>query len=93
MLSFSEYVTEEHIILFLCRTRAKIAKARGRKHLVHRLTTNPEFNYHKGIQRSANDDLNNLLPSRRKWKKLGEANDYFGKEYRDAMDLEFEKQI
>jgi len=72
MLSFSEYVTEEHIILFLCRTRAKIAKARGRKHLVHRLTTNPEFNYHKGIQRSANDDLNNLLPSRRKWKKLGE---------------------
>jgi predicted transcriptional regulator len=27
-----------------------------------------------------------------KWKKLGEANNYFGKEYRDAMDLEFEKQ-
>jgi predicted transcriptional regulator len=28
----------------------------------------------------------------KKWKKLGEANNYFDKEYRDAMDLEFEKQ-
>ena len=28
----------------------------------------------------------------KKWKKPGEANNYFGKEYRDTMDLEFEKQ-
>ena len=26
-----------------------------------------------------------------KWKKLGEVNNYFDKEYRDAMDLEFDK--
>lgn len=26
-----------------------------------------------------------------KWKKLGEVNNYFGKDYRDAMDLELNK--
>lgn len=71
MKNFEQYITEENIIFYLCRMRAKNAKQRSKKHLIHCLTINPMYNYHRNPLSTADIQLNELLPSRRKWVKLG----------------------
>jgi retron-type reverse transcriptase len=78
MKKFEEYFKDEEIIFYLCRLRAKYAKNRNKKHLIHLLTNSDEFNYHVNdckkyseYERKYNEDLNKLLPSRRKWKNIG----------------------
>lgn len=70
-----DFFTDDKIIYYLCRVRAKYAKQRGKKHLLHLLSNNPEFNHHKEKRTLDEVLLKHVLPSRRKWKKLG-------KEYR-----------
>jgi hypothetical protein len=82
MQKFDEYITEERIILSLCRIRAKYANQRSKKHLIHQLSSHEEFNYHlntKQNEKTIDKELillNDLLPSRRKWKKLNKAKRY-----------------
>lgn len=82
MNKLDEYITKERIIFYLCRIRAKHAKQRSKKHLVHLLSKNEEYNYHlnsKSNKVKVNEELvvlNSLLPSRRKWIKLNKANRY-----------------
>lgn len=82
MQKLDEYITDERIIFYLCRIRAKHAKQRSKKHLVHLLSTNENFNYHLNSKKQKDkidDDLkllNGMLPSRRKWKKLNKENRY-----------------
>lgn len=82
MQKLDEYITDERIIFYLCRIRAKYAKQRSKKHLVHLLSSNESYNYHlntKKQKEKIDDDLkllNDILPSRRKWKKLNKSKRY-----------------
>lgn len=79
MTAFEECFSDDAIIHYLCRLRAKYAKQRSEMHLLHVLTKNEGFNYHKSSRLDADsyqgailNDLNLLLPPRRKWKDLKE---------------------
>lgn len=72
MKKFEEYITDENIIFYLCRMRAKLAKQRNKKHLIHYLTSNSKYNYHRKLLSQTEIQLQELLPTRRKWVKLGE---------------------
>lgn len=82
MQKLDEYITEQRIIFYLCRIRAKHAKQRSKRHLVHLLSSSEEYNYHLNTakQKERIDDdlnlLNGMLPSRRKWKKLNKTKRY-----------------
>jgi hypothetical protein len=83
MKKFEEYFKDEAIIFYLCRLRAKYAKNRNKKHLMHLLTSADEFNYHVNdckkyseYEKKFNEDLNKLFPSRRKWKNIGKESRY-----------------
>ncbi|MCK4663331.1 MAG: hypothetical protein KAT68_10730 [Bacteroidales bacterium] len=83
MKALKDYFKDEDIIFYLCRIRAKYAKQRNKKHLIHLLTKNESFNYHKVdiekksvYEKKFQTDLNKLFPSRRKWKDLGEKSRY-----------------
>ncbi|EHM7981853.1 reverse transcriptase domain-containing protein [Elizabethkingia anophelis] len=71
-----KYFTYEKILVSICKIRAKQAKQRSKKHLVHLLSTDIKTNYHlnsKKNQKDINEDLellSSILPPRRKWKKL-----------------------
>ncbi len=83
MKQFESYFTENEIIKLICKVRVKIAKAKCKKHLIHLLTTNPKYNYHLDTnsipqnefetkQKELMDFLSTILPSRKRWVKLGE---------------------
>lgn len=79
MQQFEDLFTDDKIISYLCKVRAKIARQRNKKHLLHILTNDRKFNYHtipEGKQSKYEKDLlhllNSMLPPRKKWKKLGE---------------------
>lgn len=82
MQKFDEYITEKRIIFYLCRIRAKYAKQRNKKHLIHLLSVSDDFNYHLNTKKQKEkiekdlELLNGMLPSRRKWKKLNKGNRY-----------------
>jgi len=83
MKSFKEYFSENDIILYLCKLRAKQASARNKKHTIHLLTKHDAYNYHvndnKRIQpldRQMNDELSELLPKRKQWRRIGKAHRY-----------------
>jgi hypothetical protein len=83
MKAFKDFFKDEDIILYLCKIRAKNAKSRNKKHLIHLLTKNEKYNYHKPnfdtlseYERQFQDDLNKLFPSRKKWKNLGKESRY-----------------
>lgn len=82
MTKFDHYIGEKKIIRSICKIRARLAKQRSKKHLVHLLSTNEKFNYHLNSENHKGeiyDDielLNKILPSRRQWKKLNAANLY-----------------
>lgn len=82
MQKLDEYITDKKIIFYLCRIRAKHAKQRSKKHLIHLLSSDKNFNYHlnnpKQKERIDKDLilLNGMLPSRKKWKKLNKSNRY-----------------
>lgn len=46
MKEFETYFSEETIVAYLCKLRAKVAKSRNKKHLIHLLTDSDKFNYH-----------------------------------------------
>lgn len=72
MKTFGEYLSAKSIIFYLCRTRAKLAKTRNKKHIVHLLSTDKQYNYHRRIGETEDEEeLQKLLPNRKKWKKLG----------------------
>jgi retron-type reverse transcriptase len=78
MKQFEEIFSDKQIISYLCKLRAKVAKQRNKKHLLHLLTGNQDFNYHSptgsksSYEIKYNDDLLTLFPPRKEWKKLGE---------------------
>ena len=72
METFEEFVTENKIISYLCRMRAKLAKRRNKKHLIHLLSLNPQYNYHNAKLTDLESELQKILPRRKQWKKLGE---------------------
>lgn len=78
------YFREEEILRLICKIRVKLAKNRSKKHLIHLLTSNPKFNYHEKekitprnefevYQKTITEQLNEVLPSRKNWVKLGES--------------------
>jgi len=76
MKKFDDYLTNKKIVIILCRIRAKLAKQRNKKHLVHVLSSDKSTNYHINRENAhISDDhkrLSEILPSRRKWKKIGQ---------------------
>ncbi|MFC2134719.1 reverse transcriptase domain-containing protein [Bacteroidota bacterium] len=81
MRTFEEYITEEEIIHCLCRIRAKHAKQRNKRHLLHLLSSSDASNYHINASSPEliNDEikqLKSMLPSRRLWKKLDKKHRY-----------------
>jgi hypothetical protein len=49
--------------------RAKFAKQRNKKHVIHLLSSDPQYNHHPQIS-EYEKELQDLLPKRRQWKKL-----------------------
>ena len=56
--------------------RAKIAKKRNKHHLLHLLSTSENYNYHNRERTAIENEICDLLPSRRNWKKLSAKNRY-----------------
>jgi hypothetical protein len=76
MKDFNEYITDKRIIYTICRVRAKYAKQRNKKHLLHKLSHHKKFDYQN---KDLSDDeklLNSILPARSKWKKLNKSKRY-----------------
>ena len=64
MQKLDEYITDERIIFYLCRIRAKHAKQRSKKHLVHLLSNSEDYNYHlntKKQKEKIDEDLKLLM--------------------------------
>ena len=82
------YFTYNKILYFLCRVRAKSAFKRGKKHLIHLLTKNPKLNYH--IDKKTDEEilLQNILPHRKQWKKIGKTNRYRN-EYQKINSIDY----
>ncbi len=82
MEHFEKYISRQAIILQLCNIRAKIADKRKEKHLFHLLTKNNVYNYHINVKKNhdlldqAEKQIMDLLPPRRKWKKLKKKHRY-----------------
>jgi retron-type reverse transcriptase len=83
MRDFDAYFNENEILRQLCKIRVKIAKNRNRRHLLHLLTSNKDYNYHidtgktnpnefESYQNELKETLKQILPPRRKWIKIGE---------------------
>ena len=85
MKNLEEFFTEGAILDYLCKLRARVAKKRNEKHLIHLLSDSGAFNYHVNdeVTHSKNEyieyqkkfisDLCKLLPSRKQWVKLGKS--------------------
>lgn len=75
-MNLDEYFSRNHIINYLCKQRAKLANKRGKQHLIHLLTNDPEKNYHLNHKdkrqkiQADEETLITIMPPRRKWKKL-----------------------
>lgn len=82
MKQFQELFSDEKIIFYLCRIRAKIANQRNKKHLLHLFTNDNKFNYHveKALRlehvKTFEEEVLSLFPSRSKWIKLGNESRY-----------------
>lgn len=83
MKQFDTYFNENEILRQLCKIRVKIAKNRNKRHLLHLLTSDENYNYHiANVKTSPNEfeiyqneikeTLKKILPPRRKWVKIGE---------------------
>lgn len=82
-----EYFTYDRILYYLCRLRAKYAKQRGKRQLLHNLTNNNDYNHHAEIQEQERL-LRSMLPPRRKWKKLKIEERYKNK-YQKINSIEY----
>jgi hypothetical protein len=82
MKSFDQFFNENEILRQICKIRVKLAKSKSKKHLIHLLTSNPKFNYHKNLAKIPTNEfekyqtelvqfLSTILPPRKKWVKLG----------------------
>jgi len=83
-----KYFTYDKIIYYFCRVRAKYAKQRSKKHLVHVLSHDPSLNYHKEDISEDECFLKEILPPRRKWKKLGKKHRYINS-YQKINSIEY----
>lgn len=83
MKEFDTYFNENEILRQLCKIRVKIAKTRNKRHLLHLLTTDTNYNYHIDTGKTNSNEFENyqnqiletlieILPPRRKWVKIGE---------------------
>jgi len=71
MISFEDYFSDDRILHYVCKCRAKIAKRRNRQQLVYNVSGNTAAL----ARNQVSDDervLQSILPPRRKWKKLDE---------------------
>jgi len=76
------YFRTSEIIRQICKMRVKLARNRSKKHSLHLLTSNPDYNYHNRKSQGGSEiimyqanliqELNNVLPPRKKWVSLGE---------------------
>lgn len=74
-MTLDDFFKEEKILDYIYRSRASLAKRRSKKQVIHSLTSNPEYNFHKKkrVSSVSSDDevlLNKILPPRNKWRKL-----------------------
>lgn len=83
MKTFESSFSRNEILRVICKVRVKLAKNKSKKHLLHLLTSNPDYNYHLRLNVAVNNDfeynekelaefLSSILPPRKKWVKLGE---------------------
>lgn len=77
MNKFDEYIKESNIVYMICKTRAKYAKKRNEKHLIYSLSGDKDLNYHTDNPNNEEEKkLSEILPSRKKWKKVNKDNRY-----------------
>ncbi len=70
--------TDNKLIYYLCRIRAKYAKQRSKQHLLHLLSKDEKLNHH--VNKNPEEEfLQTILPPRRKWKKIGKEHRYKNK--------------
>jgi hypothetical protein len=82
MKEFENYFNENEILRQLCKIRVKVAKNRNKRHLLHLLTSDDDYNYHidsktgklnefEVYQNQIQITLREILPPRRQWVKIG----------------------
>lgn len=82
MKQFETYFTENEILRQICKIRIKMAKSKSKKHLLHLLSSNAKYNYHLNSSITPTNEfeqynfeltkfLSSILPSRKKWIRLG----------------------
>ena len=86
MKEYYNYISQDNIVFYLCKIRAKIAKQRNKKHLIHLLTKDIRYNYHKINLPEIEKQLQQLLPVRKKWKKLGKKSRYRNGQALNSID-------
>ena len=71
MIPFEDYYSDDRILHYVCRCRAKAAKRRNRLELIYKTSGNSDVL--QGMQARGDElVLLAILPPRRKWKKLDE---------------------
>ena len=96
MRQFETYFTEEEILMQICKIRIKMAKSKSKKHLLHLLTSNSKYNYHVNSSKSPTNEferynyeltyfLSTILPSRKKWVRLGSHSRMKSKERNEKL--------
>ena len=78
MKTFDAYFTDDQIITYLCRIRAKQSKTLNRMHLLGAISSRKKFNFHRNSPGAGNPSedeklLAEILPPRRMWKKLNKS--------------------
>ncbi|MCT4590679.1 MAG: reverse transcriptase domain-containing protein [Carboxylicivirga sp.] len=86
MKKLEAYTSEKNIIFYLCRIRAKVAKERNKKHLIHLISSDSEKNYHRKDLTVNEKEICALFPSRKKWRKLGKDNRYRNKKKLNTLE-------
>jgi len=79
MKEFETYFSEDAIVSYLCKLRAKVAKSRNKKHLIHLLTESDKFNYHvnDSVEPQDNDAHASNDFIKYQWQFLSELNKFF----------------
>ncbi|MCD4833848.1 MAG: hypothetical protein K8R31_08650 [Bacteroidales bacterium] len=78
MKRIEKYFDEKEILKYLYKWRAKIANQKSKKHLLHLLSDSASFNYHKIDKLDFEIEISKVLPSRKKWKRIGQSERYNG---------------
>jgi hypothetical protein len=86
MKNFNEYISDANIISCLVRFRVRKAKERNKRNVIYKISSMPKYNFHTATPTDMEVELEKLLPSRRKWRKLRQSARYIDGHLLNTID-------